>query len=67
MPTELTVTGMTCQGCEAVVEKAIEMADNVESADADRYEDSVVVETTGDVDPAVLTNKVELAGYTVDG
>ena len=66
MPLELTVTGMTCPGCEDVVEKAIEMADGVESADADRYEDRVVVEARDDVDPTVLTNKVVLAGYTAD-
>lgn len=66
MTTELTVTGMTCQGCEAVVEEAVEMADGVESADADRYDDQVTVETSEDVPPAVLAEKVELAGYTAE-
>ncbi len=65
MSEELTVTGMTCEGCESVVETAIEMADGVESADADRYEDVVVVETADavEVDKETLASKAELAGY----
>jgi len=65
MSEELTVTGMTCEGCESVVETAIEMADGVESADADRYEDVVVVETADavEVDQETLASKAELAGY----
>jgi len=61
MTTEITVEGMTCEGCEEVVEEALEMADGVESADADRYEDVATVE--GDPDPAVVVEKVEMAGY----
>lgn len=62
MTTELTVEGMTCEKCEEVVEQALEMADGVQDADADRYEETAVIE--GDVeDPAVLVEKVELAGY----
>jgi copper chaperone CopZ len=52
---------MTCQGCEEVVEKAIEMADGVEEASADRYEDVAGFE--GDADPDTLVTKVEMAGY----
>lgn len=61
MTTELTVTGMTCQGCEEVVETALEMVDEVESADADRYEELAIVE--GDADFDDLVEKVEQAGY----
>ncbi len=66
MTEEITVTGMTCQGCEAVVEMALEMIDGVESADADRYEDRAVVDTaeTVDVTAEELASKVELAGYS---
>ncbi len=65
MSEEITVTGMTCEGCESVVETALEMADGVESADADRYEDVAVVETADaiEVDRETLASKVELAGY----
>jgi len=61
MATELTVDGMTCQGCEAVVETALEMADGVDAASADRYES--VAEVEGDADPETLVTKVEMAGY----
>lgn len=61
MATELTVDGMTCQGCEAVVETALEMADGVDAAEADRYES--VAEVEGDADPETLAEKVEMAGY----
>lgn len=62
MTTELTVEGMTCEKCEEVVEQALEMADGVDSAQADRYEETAAVE--GNVeDPEVLVEKVELAGY----
>lgn len=61
MTTEITVEGMTCEGCEEVVEEALEMADGVESAEADRYEDVAVVEGDADVDE--LIEKVDLAGY----
>jgi len=61
MPTELTVDGMTCQGCESVVETALEMADGVDDAEADRYES--VAEVEGDADVETLAEKVEMAGY----
>lgn len=62
MTTEITVNGMTCEKCEEVVETALEMADGVESADADRYEQNATIEGTVD-DLAVLVEKVEMAGY----
>ncbi|WP_248515157.1 heavy-metal-associated domain-containing protein [Salinarchaeum laminariae] len=61
MTTEITVEGMTCEGCEDVVVEALEMADGVESAEADRSENSATVE--GDADVDVLVEKVEMAGY----
>lgn len=63
MTTELTVTGMTCQGCEEVVETAIGLVDGVESVDADRYEDVAVVEGRSDVNRDDLVEKVRMAGY----
>lgn len=52
---------MTCQGCESVVETAIEMLDEVESVDADRYENVVTV--VGDVTAEEIADKVSMAGY----
>lgn len=63
MATELTVTDMTCEGCEAVVETAIEMADGVDAADADRREQLVTVE--GALDEDEVTERVRMAGYDV--
>jgi copper chaperone CopZ len=63
MPTELTVNGMTCQGCEQVVEEALQMVDGVESAEADRYEDVAVIEGDTDLDADMLVERVEMAGY----
>lgn len=62
MTTELTVEGMTCEKCEEVVEEALEMADGVESAEADRYDKVAIVEgSVDDIDS--LIEQVELAGY----
>lgn len=63
MTTELTVTGMTCQGCEDVVETAIELLDGVETADADRYEDVAIIEARSDVSTEDMAEKVRMAGY----
>lgn len=62
MSVTVTVTDMTCQGCESVVETAVELLDGVEAVDADRYENVVTV--SGDVDADDVVGKVELAGYT---
>ncbi len=64
MPT-VRVTGMTCQGCEDVVETAVNLLDDVEEVDADRYED--IVEATGDVTVDMVAEKVEMAGYRAIG
>jgi len=64
MTTELAVSGMTCEGCEAVVEYAAELADGVESADADRYDGQLTVE--GTVDRETLVEKVRMAGYDIE-
>lgn len=61
MGTTLRVTGMTCDGCEDIVETALEMADGVESASADRETNEVTVE--GDAGAEALVEKVRLAGY----
>lgn len=63
MATELSVSGMTCEGCEAVVEHAVELADGVESVTADRYDGTVSVE--GPVERDVVAEKIGLAGYEV--
>ena len=61
MTTKLTVTGMTCGGCEQNVVDALEGVDGVESATADRDDEVAVVE--GDADTGELVAAVENAGY----
>ena len=59
----LTVTGMSCTGCEANVEEALRSVDGVENAEADHEADTVTVETDGDVSGDALAAAVEDAGY----
>lgn len=64
MGTTLRVTGMTCDGCEDIIETALEMADGVDEATADHETQEANVE--GDVDVNLLVEKVELAGYEAE-
>ncbi|QPV61841.1 heavy-metal-associated domain-containing protein [Halosimplex litoreum] len=61
MTQELTVTGMSCGGCEQSVEDALEGVAGVESATADREAESATVD--GEADPDDLVAAVEAAGY----
>lgn len=61
MSTVLTVTDMSCNGCEATVEAAVEDVSGVTSVEADRENETVTVEGTADVDALVAA--VEGAGY----
>lgn len=61
MPTELTVDGMACDGCEATVEEALEDLAGVTGAAADHERDMVSVE--GDADSDDLVTAIEAAGY----
>lgn len=61
MSVTLTVTGMSCGGCEANVVDALEAVRGVESAVADREAGTATVE--GSADTATLVTAVEDAGY----
>lgn len=61
MSTELTVTDMTCGGCESSVEAALKKVDGVTSVDADHESNRVVVE--GDADTDELVAAVDDAGF----
>lgn len=63
MSIEMTVNGMTCQGCEDVVETAIKLVDGVEDVEADRYDNVAVVTGRSDVDEDAIAEKVRMAGY----
>lgn len=64
MATELTVQGMTCEGCEDIVEDALENVAGVDEADADRHERTVTVE--GDAETGDLVEAVDMAGYEAE-
>jgi copper chaperone len=59
--TTLSVGGMSCDGCEEIVEDALEEVAGVESAEADHEEGSATVE--GDADIGDLVEAVDFAGY----
>jgi copper chaperone CopZ len=57
----LTVRGMSCDGCEEIVETALEEVDGVEDAEADQESETATVE--GDADVDALVEAVDFAGY----
>jgi copper chaperone CopZ len=61
MSVTLTVTGMSCGGCESNVVEALEGAEGVESASADREAGTATAEGEADVDALVAA--VSDAGY----
>ncbi|WP_436931872.1 heavy-metal-associated domain-containing protein [Halosimplex halobium] len=61
MEQQITVTGMSCGGCEQSVEAALENVDGVTDATADRERETATVE--GDADTEALVAAVEDAGY----
>jgi|GEM_PF-441972 len=61
MATTISVTGMSCDGCEDIVEGALEDVSGVESAEADQHENTATVEGDADVDD--LIEAVDTAGY----
>lgn len=61
MTVELTVLEMTCEGCERIVESALDDVDDVVDSEADHTSDTATVEGDPDVDE--LVRAVERAGY----
>ena len=64
MSTTLRVDDMSCEGCEDIVENALEEISGVESADADHEESLVAVD--GDASTGDLIEAVDHAGYTAE-
>ncbi|MFC7074942.1 heavy-metal-associated domain-containing protein [Haloarcula halophila] len=59
----LSVTGMSCTGCEDAVEQALGELSGVVSVSADHGAGTVTVETDGDVDEEAIGSAVADAGY----
>jgi mercuric ion transport protein len=57
------VKGMTCQGCEKSLEKALERKDAVQKANASYSKESVKIQCLEKCDKATLQTAVERAGY----
>ncbi|NOZ56106.1 MAG: heavy-metal-associated domain-containing protein [Calditrichaeota bacterium] len=61
----LQVEGMTCTGCEAKVERALQKIEGVQSVDADYKTGKVVVQVKGKVDKEALRKAVDKTGFKV--
>ena len=61
MVRDITVEGMSCEGCEQTVRDAILDVDGVTGVDVDRETESASVE--GDADPDDVVRAVNDAGY----
>jgi len=61
----ISVTGMSCIGCEQNVENALQKLDGVTRVEADHEDETVEVVTEDDVSDADVRAAVERAGYDV--
>lgn len=61
----MTVEGMTCNHCKMRVEKALQGLEGVQAVEVDLATKAVSVETQAQIDPSVLKEVVEDAGYDV--
>lgn len=61
----ITVTGMSCTGCEQTVENALRDVDGVTRVEADHEGDTVEVVVDGDTADDSLTAAIRDAGYEV--
>jgi len=61
----ISVTGMSCNGCEQNVENALQSIDGVSRVEADHEADTVDVVVGDNVSDDDLTATIEGAGYDV--
>lgn len=68
MSSELTLTvhGMTCEGCEASIRRAVGRVDGVAEVSADHVAERVVVRPA-DIDEDAVRAAIEDAGFEVAG
>jgi copper chaperone len=63
---QLTVTGMTCGGCENAVTRAVRRLDGVEAVTASHVASQVAVTFDGGkVTAGMIRERIEALGYTV--
>jgi len=63
MSSTLSVSGMSCTGCESTVETAVSDLSGVTGVEADHEAGTVTIE--GDVDDEKLRSAIEDSGYEV--
>ena len=61
----LSVTGMSCDGCEQNVENALQSLDSVNRVEADHQDDTVDIIVDDSVSDTDLTTAIEEVGYDV--
>lgn len=61
----ISVTGMSCTGCEQNVENALEAVAGVSHVEADHESDTVEVDVTDDAADEDIHAAIEQAGYDV--
>jgi copper chaperone len=63
---QLTVTGMTCGGCEQAVKRALQQIEGVQTVTASHSANQVgVTFDTAKVTPVLLKERIEALGYQV--
>ncbi|MFB6295698.1 MAG: heavy-metal-associated domain-containing protein [Halobacteriales archaeon] len=63
--TTLSVSGMSCDGCERNVESALQNLEGVSRVDADHAGDTVEIVVEEDTDETEVHAAIEGAGYDV--
>lgn len=64
---KISVNGMMCEHCEAHVKKALEAIEGIEKAMPSHKENIVCIETTKDIDEALIKAAIEDEGYEYKG
>ena len=63
---KLTVTGMTCGGCESAVRRALSMIDGIADVEASHAGNMVTLKyEPAKITPATIAQRIELLGYQV--
>ncbi|AKH97702.1 heavy-metal-associated domain-containing protein [Halanaeroarchaeum sulfurireducens] len=62
MSITVTVSDMSCDGCEEIVENAVSEVNGVESVEADSDAETVTVEGSDDVE--AIMEAIDFAGYS---
>lgn len=65
MEKQLYIDGMTCNHCKARVEKALLALEGIETAEVILDQKKAVIQSTTEIDNAILIEAIDDAGYDV--